>query len=71
MCAVKTPKAARDTFNATDHIAHDEGGGHATYCNVKEEVDRYLATLIIGINRNGAAQSGGAPPHSKTLSRNA
>ena len=53
-------KAARDSFNATDSIAQDEGNGHATYCNVKEEADRYLATLVIGIRRSGA--SPGARP---------
>lgn len=59
--------ATRDTVNATDHIAQDGGEGHATFCYVKEETDRYLATLVIGVDRTAAAPAsppgpGGPPP---------
>lgn len=42
-------KAQRDTFNTTDGIAQHGGDAHPTFCNVKEEADGYLATLVIGI----------------------
>lgn len=47
--------AARDTINATDFDVRNGGEGHATFCSVKEEADRYLATLVVGIDRSGVA----------------
>ena len=42
-------KARRDTFNTTDGIARSAGADHPTFGAVKEEADRYLVTLVIGI----------------------
>ena len=47
-------KAARDTINATDFDVRNGGDGRATFCSVKEEADRYLATLVVGIDRTAA-----------------
>ena len=57
----------RDTANAADHVIEGSGGGHETFCNIKEDVDRYLASLIIGIDRNAEAETtqGGSPPPGK------
>jgi protocatechuate 3,4-dioxygenase beta subunit len=57
--------AGRDTVNATDGDAHD--GGDAAFCYVKEEADRYLAGLVVGIDRLAALPArprgpGGPPP---------
>jgi protocatechuate 3,4-dioxygenase beta subunit len=54
----------RDTVNAADHVVKNGGRQHATFCDVKEQADRYLATLIIGIDRTATAPSGtgGGPP---------
>ena len=40
----------RDRFRCPDG-----GDGRATFCSVKEEADRYLATLVVGIDRSAAA----------------
>jgi len=60
-------RATRDTVNASDHVVKNGGEQRATFCSVKELADRYLATLVIGIDRSAAAQSNrrgpaGAPP---------
>ena len=55
--------AGRDTVNATDGDARD--GGDAAFCYVKEEADRYLAGLVIGISRLSPVKPqgpGGLPP---------
>lgn len=48
----------RDTTNTTDHVVKDSGSDHASFCSIKEETDRYLASLIIGVDR--AAKPGAA-----------
>ena len=47
-------KAARDTFNGNDEFALSDTtrGG---FCDIKEEADHYLATLIVGVSRTAAA----------------
>jgi protocatechuate 3,4-dioxygenase beta subunit len=57
--------AQRDTINASDNVLAASGFSHASFCSVKEETDRYLASLILGVDRNGAAMSEmrrGPPP---------
>ena len=53
-------KAGRDVVNATDGDALD--GGAASFCYVKEEPDRYLAGLVVGISRLAAAPAGPRGP---------
>lgn len=48
----KTRNVVRDTINVTDGVLKESGGEHTVFCSVKEEADRYLATLVIGINRD-------------------
>jgi protocatechuate 3,4-dioxygenase beta subunit len=61
-----TRLSPRDTTNAVDGVLRSSGGGHETFCNIKEETDRYLASLIVGISRDGApaaaAEPEGPPP---------
>jgi protocatechuate 3,4-dioxygenase beta subunit len=56
----------RDTVNATDHVVENSGSDHASFCSIKEEPDRYLASLIVGVDRNAkpSTQRGpmGPPP---------
>jgi protocatechuate 3,4-dioxygenase beta subunit len=53
-------KAVRDTFNGNDELALSDTtrGG---FCDIKEEADHYLATLIIGVSRSAAAVMDDAP----------
>src|SRR5215831_15423302 len=46
-------KTARNTFNGNDELALSDTtrGG---FCDIKEEADHYLATLIVGVNRTAA-----------------
>lgn len=48
-------KFQRDTFNATDGVLKGSGGGHDSFCSIKEESDCYLASLVVGVDRDGAA----------------
>ena len=49
--------SARDTVNANDHIAEDAGEG--AYAAVREASDRYVATLVIGVDPTAVSQGGG------------
>ena len=49
--------SARDTVNANDHIAEDAGEG--AYAAVREAPDRYVATLVIGVDPTAVSQGGG------------
>jgi len=49
----------RDTSNATDGVLRMSGGGYSSFCSIKEEGDHYLASLVIGIDRNGKVATGG------------
>jgi protocatechuate 3,4-dioxygenase beta subunit len=65
-------KAARDTINKTDADVQNGGEGHATFCNVKEAADRYVATLIVGIDPTATApgepaRPAGPPPDDEVL----
>lgn len=56
----------RDTVNATDMLARHSDPDHHSFVSVKEEASRYLAALIIGVDRNATPVSGdqrpGRPP---------
>lgn len=59
-----TRTSERDTANANDMVVRMSGGSRASFLSIKEEADRYLASLILGVDRNAAvsAQAGGPPP---------
>jgi protocatechuate 3,4-dioxygenase beta subunit len=55
----------RDTVNAIDGIAEQAGQG--SYCAVREQKDRYIAALVVGVDPNaewseGGQGMGGPPP---------
>jgi protocatechuate 3,4-dioxygenase beta subunit len=52
--------SARDTFNRTDFIAKQDGD--ASFCSVREEASQYLASLVIGAERNGNPRAMGLRP---------
>jgi protocatechuate 3,4-dioxygenase beta subunit len=55
----------RDTVNATDHVVQTSDSKHLSFCSIKEEPDRYLASLIVGVDRHatvGASRGPGGPP---------
>jgi protocatechuate 3,4-dioxygenase beta subunit len=53
--------AVRTVFNNNDEFARSDTtrGG---YCDIKEEADHYLATLIVGVSRGNPTTLGHAPP---------
>jgi protocatechuate 3,4-dioxygenase beta subunit len=53
-------KLIRDTFNGNDELALSDTtrGG---FCDIREEADHYLATLIVGVSRTAAAVMGDSP----------
>lgn len=54
-------KQDRDTVNANDFIFREEGG-EATLAEIEEAGGSYRASLLIGIDRTGAAKRAGASP---------
>lgn len=61
----KDRKLVRDTANTTDFLVAEQGG-RGSFCSIKEEADHYLASLVIGVARDGAArladEEGDRPP---------
>jgi protocatechuate 3,4-dioxygenase beta subunit len=62
-------KRDRDTSNGNDGVLQMAGGGHESFCSIKEEADHYLASLVIGVREAGSegarpepAPPPGAPP---------
>ena len=53
-------KSVRNTFNGNDELALSDTtrGG---FCDIKEEADHYLATLVVGANRAAAAVMDDSP----------
>ncbi|MDE1146630.1 MAG: intradiol ring-cleavage dioxygenase [Azospirillaceae bacterium] len=51
----------RDMVNATDPIAASDDADHACYCAVKEEKGGYVASLALGVDRNGRTKEGFGP----------
>ncbi|MEH2473195.1 protocatechuate 3,4-dioxygenase beta subunit [Nitrobacteraceae bacterium AZCC 2161] len=56
-------KTARDTFNANDGLALMDKA-HGGFCDIREQPDHYLATLILGVDRAAvlADNMSGFPP---------
>ncbi|MFT4118669.1 intradiol ring-cleavage dioxygenase [Bradyrhizobium sp.] len=52
----------RMVINANDHVIERSDPGHRAFCAVKEERDRYVATLILGVDRRADATIGRAGP---------
>jgi hypothetical protein len=53
-------KSARDTFNGNDQFALSDTT-HGGFCDIKEEADHYLATLIVGVSRTIATALNDSP----------
>ena len=49
-------KAERFVVNANDGIAQEEDPERRAFCAVKEERDRYVASLVIGVDRSAASK---------------
>lgn len=52
--------SARDTVNSNDGIAEEAGEG--AYAGVRETGDRYVATLVIGVDPQAVSQGGRGSP---------
>ncbi|MDN3276057.1 intradiol ring-cleavage dioxygenase [Frankia sp. RB7] len=54
----------RMVINANDHVIERSDPEHRAFCAVKEERDRYVATLTLGVDRRAEATVGrvGPPP---------
>ena len=47
-------KRRRDTFNVNDSLALMDKS-HGGFCDIREQADHYLATLILGVDRSATA----------------
>lgn len=47
-----TRTVERDTVNTRDSVLRSSGEGHESFVNIKEEADYYLASVVIGVDRN-------------------
>jgi protocatechuate 3,4-dioxygenase beta subunit len=56
-----TRKRERDTSNDSDGVLQMSGGGHESFCSVKEEADHYLASLVIRV-RDASAEAAAPEP---------
>ena len=52
----------RTVINANDHVIERADPEHRAFCAVKEEHDRYLATLTLGVDRRAETTVGRAGP---------
>ncbi|MGW1419198.1 intradiol ring-cleavage dioxygenase [Bradyrhizobium manausense] len=52
----------RMVINANDHVIERSDPEHRAFCAVKEECDRYVATLTLGVDRRAEATVGRAGP---------
>ena len=53
-------KSVRNTFNGDDELALSDTA-RGGFCDIKEEADHYLATLVVGVNRTAAAVMDDSP----------
>ncbi|HEX2843161.1 intradiol ring-cleavage dioxygenase [Hyphomicrobium sp.] len=53
-----TRAAKRDTLNSTDFIAGADGD-HISFVSLREEADAYVASLVIGVDRNAEPERAG------------
>lgn len=52
----------RDTTNATDGILRASGGGAGVFCDMREDRDRYVGSLLIAVDRAASPRTQGGPP---------
>jgi protocatechuate 3,4-dioxygenase beta subunit len=52
----------RLVINVNDRVATESDPGHRAYCAVKEERERYVATLTLAVDRNAKVTTDGQPP---------
>ena len=57
----------RDAYNATDRFANFNDPDRRSFCTVKEERDRYAASLVLGVDRPTIAQASRPPPRTSRL----
>ena len=58
-----TRSLKRDTVNASDMLVQSGDADYRSFCSIKEEPGRYLASLIVGVDRNAKPAAGpGIPP---------
>ncbi|OAF17113.1 intradiol ring-cleavage dioxygenase [Bradyrhizobium neotropicale] len=60
--AYKDRARQRTIINANDHVIERSDPEHRAFCAVKEERDRYVATLTLGVDRRTDATVGHAGP---------
>lgn len=63
-----TRTVERDTVNTTDGVLRNSGGGHESFVNIKEEADYYLASVIIGVDRNATPTAQMGPENGSVIS---
>jgi protocatechuate 3,4-dioxygenase beta subunit len=51
----------RAVVNANDRFANFNDPGRLSFCALKEERDRYVASLVLGVDRRAIAQAGRPP----------
>jgi protocatechuate 3,4-dioxygenase beta subunit len=61
VAAYKDRPGVRDSYNATDRFGNFGDPGRLTYSTVKEERDRYVASLVLGVDRNVIAKASFPP----------
>lgn len=61
VAAYRRGDGPRDTTNATDGILADTENGRSTFVSLREEADRYVASLTIAVNRRGLTSATGRP----------
>ena len=54
-------KATRQVINANDMIATHDDPDHLAFCSVKEAKNRYVATLVVGVDRGAKVRSSEGP----------
>jgi protocatechuate 3,4-dioxygenase beta subunit len=57
-----TRETERDTVNTTDYVVRKGGGDRTSFCSIKEEADRYIASLVIGVDRDAKEAVNESPP---------
>lgn len=64
VAAYKDRRATREVVNANDGLVQGDDPDRLGFCAIKEDRDRYVSSLVVGVDRNGAgrARRSGPPP---------
>lgn len=64
VAAYKDRRATREVVNANDGLVQGDDPDRLGFCAIKEGRDRYVSSLVVGVDRNGAgrARRSGPPP---------